>query len=117
MKYTAKQIRDISIPDWIGLMAKELNEKGFLKQELDSATELPVERPYKSGDNLQYFLYSEVNSWDELEYLKEIGLLNNGRCSICGKVLRKKPLFFQCPNKIQQSLIVCNNCGNKNKGG
>lgn len=116
MKYSAEQIRNLSILEWTSLMAEELNEKGFCKRDYDFKTGR-ISRPYQGRKSLRGFLFDEVNSWDEIDYLREIGLINNGRCSLCGKPLKRKPKIYNKPNGLHLQFEVCNRCegGHKKK--
>ena len=115
MKYTAEQIKDLSILEWTGLMAKELNEKGYWKQYIVANSGQFSYRPYHAVNDLYYFLFDEVNRWDEIDWLVQIGLINNGRCMLCGKQLKKKPVFFRPSGGLKHTYTICEKCATKNK--
>lgn len=110
VKYTAEQIRDISTTDWMELMVRELNENGFRKQSLDPETGCMNVRPYCVVGDLRTFILNEVDSYDEINFLGEIGLINNGRCSLCGRPLRRTPKIFKSSDGLRFDFDVCNEC-------
>lgn len=97
----------------MGLMVRELNGNGFRKQALDPETGCMNVRPYRVGRDLRTFFLDEVDRYDEIIFLDEIGLINNGRCSLCGHPLRKNPKIFKSPDGLRFDFDVCNECGVK----
>lgn len=114
MKYTAEQIKDLTLLEWTELMAKELNDKWYRKRYIVAETGQFSHRPYHAVNDLQYFLFEEVNRFDEIDWLIHIGLLNSGRCSLCGDMLTKKPLMYRAASGVNHEVQVCEKCGKKN---
>ena len=107
-KYSSHEINSLSRQEWNELIAKELNQKGFRKRE------------YINGDWVNTGLYSADYDTDkffygiakpkEIEYLKEVGLLNNGRCPHCGNPIHGNPGTFTYGNL---NYHVCHSCTSK----
>ncbi len=102
MKYNSSQIYSISWIEWNTLMAKELNETVYKQKERDSAGQIKF-KPYKTYDKKspfielnepKTFILGMVCGVDEVNYLKSLGLLNNGRCPRCGEPIIGNPGRF-----------------------
>lgn len=122
MKYTSEQVKAMSWREWTETMAKELNEAGFKHMgiTLDPETRaLGKElQPYSVGDDAdgpKLFLLGSVESSKEIDYLKNIGLLNNGRCPMCGNVINGNPGRFTSGYDPNYHFQVCQNCVNKGR--
>ena len=72
--------------EWNETMEKELNEAGFKAKGFNKETgkwEKDYE-PYKAdAEDPETFILGVVSGAKEINYLKSIGLLNNGRCPMC----------------------------------
>ena len=115
IKYSSDFINSLSLIEWNNLIVQELNNAGFGKYEYD-----------KQKRCNQHLLYSESqrivpkNINDEfiklpkeaIDYLKSIGLLNNGRCPYCGNVIDGYPIDNQNPTK-NATFHICSNCAKR----
>lgn len=112
MKYTAAQIKNISWSEWNTIMAEELNKAGFLgpgynpeKHRLDNHCQ-----PYKADGPNSEFILGKVTGLNEINYLKDIGLLNNGRCPLCGGIIGEKFGTFTDGFNQNKNFQICNSC-------
>ena len=83
MKYTSSQINAMSWKEWTETMAKELNDAGFRTNGVKILDDGTLEKglvPFSVNGEPKYFLLGSVDKAEESEYLKSLGLLNNGRC-------------------------------------
>ncbi len=104
-KYRAEQISNLSWTEWNMLMAKELNEKGFTARGLEGR---PV--PYDGSFDCDLFILGEVRDEPEINYLKDIGLLNNGRCPLCGRQIKGSPGRFTSGFNHNIHFNICRDC-------
>ena len=85
MKYSREQLEKLMYKDYILLMAEELNSHGFT----DNGKKYEVGTDVYGGfvsDFSRGFILS-MKDCKAINYLKEIGLLNNGRCPLTGLML------------------------------
>ena len=86
MKYSKEDINKLMYKDYILLMAEELNNNGFTDtngNRYEVSTNV-------DGDFVSDFSIGFVLSMKEkkaIDFLKEIGLLNNGRCPLTGLMI------------------------------
>lgn len=120
MKYTSEYINSISWHEWNKIMANELNEAGFRT----SAIEEIKRNVYKRVDDALYaaleespdlFILGAVYKSPELDYLKRLGLLNNGRCPMCGEKMFCSPGRFSLDNNPAVNFEICQSCVKKGK--
>ncbi|MFI3297022.1 MAG: hypothetical protein R3Y59_05275 [bacterium] len=112
MKYTSEQINALSWKEWNVTMAKELNSASFKARGYNPKTH-KVEinfAPYKGDGEPESFILGEIEGVEEIDFLKSIGLLNNGRCPLCGSKIIGDPGRFT--NGFNHSLHfqICQNC-------
>ena len=118
MKYSVNQVRQMSWVEWNQIMAEELNKAGFMGRGYnpDLGRWENHRAPYKAdSDNPQSFILGAVDSAPEFEYLKEIGLLNNGRCPLCGEPIYGNPGRFTSGYDHNAHFQICQNCANMGK--
>ena len=101
MKYSEDDLRQMTYKDYILLMAEELNNNGFTHNDGNK---------YEVGTNVYGDFVSDfsigfvlsLTDKRAIEFLKEIGLLNNGRCPLTGLMLsdRTKTIYTssEAPN-------------------
>ena len=108
--YLKEEIKYIPLDELISLMSKELNNKGFRVT-------------FKDGDGFKEYEYDPdeymlegavVRDTNALNYLKQIGLLNNGRCPRCGAIIDNTYSFTSGLN-LKASFSICENCYNKGR--
>jgi len=114
MKYTKEQILSMSWQEWNETMAKELNAAGYLgpgynpeKKCLDNHI-----APYEANCPEREFVFGKITRSAEISHLKEIGLLNNGRCPMCGGEITGNPSQFTDGFNPNINFHICNSCGN-----
>ncbi len=103
---------------WNETMAKELNEAGFKARGFNSKLGKWVDNycDYSAPSDPELFILGEVDGVKEIDYLKEIGLLNNGRCPDCGKPINGMPARFTSGSNHNMHYQICQSCCNKGKG-
>lgn len=86
MKYTRNDLDNLMYKDYILLIARELNQNGFKNDQ---------GREYEVGTNVHGDFVSDfsrgfvlsIKDPKAIEFLKRVGLLNNGRCPLTGLML------------------------------
>ena len=91
MKYSTENINNISYHEWMETIANELNAAGFKGEGYNAAENKFMKNvaPYKVSDD-RYFFMGAINDAKAMDYLKSIGLVNNGRCPICGSPIKNE---------------------------
>lgn len=112
-KYTSSEINSLSWQEWNELMAKELNAAGF-KAKVFNGREWTRTGKYSANIEPKYF--AQGIDVAGLEYLKEIGLVNNGRCMQCGKPIYGTPGRFTDGFNHDWHYQICQDCV-KTRGG
>ena len=110
MKYSSQQINNMSWQEWNEVMADELNKAGFV-----SRPGTQWEHPHEAGDEPEMFILGEVSEKNEINYLKTLGLLNNGRCPMCGNPIVGNPGRFTSGYDYDCHFQICQNCVNRGK--
>lgn len=65
--------------------------------------------PYKVDDD-RYFFMGAINDAKAMDYLKSIGLVNNGRCPICGSPIKGVPSRFTSGMNPNLNFHICSSC-------
>lgn len=109
MKYTSNQINSMTWQQWNEVMAKELTAAGFKGRNFIDGRWQDY-GPVTAGDEPKYFISSVVTDVDRLNYLKELGLIDNGRCPMCGGKIVGTPGRYT--NRLDRSYThqICQNC-------
>jgi len=118
MKYTSYQIRQMSWAEWNATMANELNSAGFRCRGFNEET-----RKWENNRDLyradssdpKIFILGTVDGAKEYEYLKSIGLLNNGRCPMCGGSIDGNPARFTSGYDHNAHFQICQSCCNRGR--
>lgn len=113
-QYTSEQIEAMSWREWTETMAKELNEAGFKCKGVSN--KLQPYTVWEGEDSPKLFLLGSVEKVEEITYLKNIGLLNNGRCPMCGGMIKGTPGRFTSGYDPNYHFQVCINCVRKRNG-
>ena len=82
MKYSKDYLNNLTYKDYILLMAEELNNNGFTDKGKKYEVSTDVNGNFVS-DFFRGFVLS-LEDKGAVDFLKEIGLLNNGRCPLTG---------------------------------
>lgn len=112
MKYTAQQINQLSWQEWNALMAKELNAAGFKTKEF---TGQRWEKTGKYDASVDPELFSVQLDAEAIEYCKQLGLINNGRCMMCGGRIVGNPGRFTDGFNHNIHYQMCQNCVSRGK--
>lgn len=117
MKYTSEQVNAMSYYDWMVTIAKELNEAGYKTDGYNPSIGRfqSSYAPYEVHD-VRYFFSGAINSAEHLNYLKSIGLLDNGRCPLCGAVIKKSIYTFTDGFHPDQTYHICRDCYHEGLG-
>lgn len=109
MKYTSDQINNMTWQQWNETMAKELTAAGFKGRDFIDG-KWQDSGPVTAGDEPKYFLSSAITNVDRLNYLKELGLIDNGRCPMCGGRIEGTPGRYT--NRLDKNYThqICQNC-------
>ena len=106
MKYTAEQVNSMPYLEWMQTIAKELNDAGFLTKGMGGARV-----PYQVYEqDPRYFFLGSINDSDAMDYLKELGLVNNGRCPMCGAEIKGEPWRFTDGYNSSLNFHICKRC-------
>lgn len=118
MKYSSEQVRRMSWAEWNDTMAKELNEAGFRARgynpdlgRWEDNRELYTADPTEP----KIFILGTVDGATEFEHLKSVGLLNNGRCPMCGEAIFGNPGRFTSGYDSNAHFQICQSCVNKGR--
>lgn len=109
MKYSSVEVRNMSYQEWMETIAKELNTAGYKTKGVGS-TLLDYE-VYES----ETFFMGSINDPNAMEYLKRIGLVNNGRCPMCGRPINGNPGRFTDGFNSNLHFQICQSCVNEGK--
>ncbi|MDE5810847.1 MAG: hypothetical protein K2H61_00895 [Muribaculaceae bacterium] len=118
MNYTKEQIKNMTWPEWNEAMAKELNEAGFRTRGFNSETgrwesNRDLYKPHPTDP--ETFILGQVEGANEINYLKNKGLLNNGRCPMCGGPINGIPARFTSGYDQNVHFQICQKCCNKGR--
>ena len=107
----------MSWQEWNEAMAEELNQKGFKAKEFNQDEHRWKKTgKYKAGDDPKLFVLGTIEDSDAISYLKDVGLLNNGRCPMCGGPIYDNPGRFTSGYDPNFHFQICQNCV-KSRGG
>lgn len=109
MKYQSSQINEMSWQAWNEVMAEELNKAGFKAKEFDGQKWTKTGK-YDAGDDPSLFVLGTIEDSNAISYLRDIGLLNNGRCPMCGGPIIGKPGRFTSGYNPNFHFKICQNC-------
>ena len=112
MKYSSLQVRNMTFEQWVETCVKELNSAGFRARGYNSETRKWQDNfsPYRGGDPETFFLGELGSEVPALEYLKSIGLVNNGKCPMCGNNIEGNPGRFTSGYDSSFHFQICQNC-------
>ena len=101
MKYSRDQVKAMTQDEYESAICKELNDAGF-RQKLHG--ELSEYYPDEST-----FGGAIVFDPDAVDYLKRVGLLDNGKCPMCS--VREDDLMYKLQNQQSAAVYhVCKKC-------
>ena len=111
MKYSAEKVNNMSYSDWMETIAKELNAAGFMAEGYSEEHHRFMKNiaPYIVRD-VRYFFMGAINDAKAMDYLKFIGLVNNGRCPICGNSIKGTPSMFTSGLNPDLCFHICARC-------
>ncbi|MDR0546531.1 MAG: hypothetical protein LBG77_02960 [Dysgonamonadaceae bacterium] len=107
-KYSTEELEKLSLNDYFRLMCKELASAGFKeKRFLNGTIEYSDYIPSKAV--LDGSIIHDISA---INYLKQIGLLNNGICPQCGNKITGQIYTFSDWKEPQASYNICKLCYN-----
>lgn len=109
-KYNYSEIEKIGYRPFIRLMVKELNDNNIKPRAY-------TEFLYDEDDPEASFMGGIVENYNAVEFLKEIGLLNNGICPMCGRRPIDGKYTFTSGSNRDIKFSICKGCyriGNQN---
>ena len=65
--------------------------------------------PYEVHDVSTFFM-GAINDANAMDYLKSIGLVNNGRCPMCGAAIKGTPSKFTDGMNPNLNFQICSSC-------
>ena len=116
MKYTSEQVNALSYVDWMETIAKELNDAGYKTSAYSEELHRFAKNcgPYIVYDARTFFLGS-IDDVAALNYLKDIGLVNNGRCPMCGARITGSGWQFTSGSNPSYHFQICRECGGEGR--
>ena len=105
MKYTSDYINSLSFQEYIKLMATELNSNGFKGhggREYPTFEDDPVMR--------RLFMMGPTNDPKAMAFLKEKGLIDNGRCPSCGAPMSVYKYTWSDRRNPSRKYYLCYGC-------
>lgn len=115
MTYKSSDICGMTWQEWNEAMAEELNKAGFKAKAFDGQKWTKTGK-YDAGDDPKLFVLGTIEDANAITYLKDIGLLNNGRCPMCGEPIIGKPGRFTSGYDPNFHFQICQNCVNSRGG-
>ena len=114
MRYSISQVQSMTDQEWVQAMVKELNASGYKQRGYNPSIGRWEDdyEPYSANDDTDpsAFVLGHLNRSKEIEYLKQVGLLNNGRCPMCGGVIYGKPARFTSGTDPNFHFQICQSC-------
>lgn len=111
MKYSSDYIRSLSFRAYLELIAKELNENGFRESGKDEYV-VDDEQPY-----MRLFMMGPVQDPKAMAFLREQGLIDNGRCPYCGAPMSVNKYTWYDRRDPSKKFYVCYGCSKSNGHG
>lgn len=111
MKYSEEALNHMSYLEWMETIAKELNAAGFKGEgfSIEAGRFMKNSSPYEVHD-VRYFFMGAINDAKAMDYLKSIGLVNNGHCPMCGAVIKGAPSRFTDGRNKDLNFHICSSC-------
>ena len=111
MKYSSEDLNGMSYPEWMETICKELNEAGFKGDGFSPEKHKFVKNysPYEVHD-ARYFFMGSLNDYKAMDYLKSIGLVDNGRCPLCGAQIKGTPSRYTYGLNPKLNFHICSSC-------
>ena len=107
--YSKQEVINMNWRAYNQRMADALKEAGFSEHSYGFNKRFPWIQP-SSNSHFRPFIYNILYSAPELEYLKSIGLLNNGRCPKCGANIGEYLSAIETNMPRMPFIQVCNIC-------
>lgn len=101
MKYYREQVKKMAQEEYESLICKELNDAGFRHEFHGKQLEYHPDESTFGG--------AIVFDPDAVDYLKRVGLLDNGKCPMCS--IREDDLLYKLQNQRSGAIYhVCKSC-------
>ena len=116
-KYSTRSINSLSVIEWNNLIIKELNSKNIKSTSPDEGKDTEgLKAIYKDEIfvPIQYSTKKDLSKLDkeEIDNLKQLGLLNNSRCPYCGNEINNNPIDYRNKSK-DLSYHICSKCSKR----
>lgn len=116
-KYSTRTINSLSVIEWNNLIIKELNSKNIKSTSPDEGKDTEgLKAIYKDEIfvPIQYSTKKDLSKLDkeEIDNLKQLGLLNNSRCPYCGNEINNNPIDYRNKSK-DLSYHICSKCSKR----
>lgn len=85
MKFTRQDLSNLAYKDYIIAMENELNAKGFMQEGKAYKVSTNVNGDFVSDFSRAFIL--SLTDAEAINFLKDIGLINNGRCPLTGLMI------------------------------
>ena len=110
MKYTSSYINSLSFDEYRGLIVKELNENGY---------RVSGNKEYEIKDYLpkNALILDAFDDPQALDFLKSLGLVDNGRCPFCGAPMSVSGYYWYDRRNPSKKVQVCYGCNKSNGRG
>lgn len=100
-KYTREQVKAMTQNEYESAICKELNDAGFRQEFHDKQLEYEPDGSTFGG--------AIVFDLEAVNYLKHVGLLDNGKCPMCS--VREDDLMYKLQNQHSGAIYhVCKSC-------
>lgn len=116
MKYSNSDLKKFTYIEWMEIVAKELNSAHILNSTLryvDGKMKW-CDVPFEVSEPETFFI--NINSIKAINHLKDLGLINNGRCPWCGADIYGAPYRFADSVFPSINYHICSRCS-RTKGG
>lgn len=108
-KINYQEIKDLGYYSFIEMMTNKLNKTGIKPRDYHKFL-------FNDRDPDSSFMGGICTSFPAIEYLKNIGLLNNGICPMCGKRPIDHKYIFTSGFNRDINFHICKGCYNEGLG-
>jgi hypothetical protein len=124
-KYSSSYLHSLSIQNYLRLMAKELDDNGFRKEWIDGTTTyshfaenmIKAENAIRGGQGNPTYSFVQTLDYPAIKLLIDLGILNNGRCPICGAHTSGAQYLWTARNDTRREFHICKGCMHTRGGG
>lgn len=116
-KYTSEQVKAMSYVEWMETIANELNAAGYKGAGYNESLGRFQNNnaPYEVRD-ARYFFSGAIDNAEHYNYLKSIGLIDNGRCPLCGAEIKGTIYTYTNGLHPEETYHICKDCYKEGMG-